>query len=153
MFANLDRDQFIQLLHTLGSEDDEEVLSAARDLHARVTVAGIDWDDLLVPEEEDVGDEEDEFDDDDYEDDVEVAELDDEEEDDEDIAPTADDEDRPVDETEKAEALALIDKLLERGVTETTREELNDYKTDIAEDDFLAMDLRYLKALHKRLTN
>lgn len=152
MFANLDRDQFIQLLHDLGSEDDEEVLTAARDLHARVTVAGVDWDDLLVPEEE--ADEED-YDDEDDED-VEAAELDDEvddeEDDDEELAAAGDD-DRPVNEAEKAEALALIDKLMERGISQATRDELNEYKSDIAEDDFLAMDLRYLKALHKRLTN
>ena len=51
MLANLDRQKFIEMLGKLGSEKDEEALSAARDLHAQVTVAQISWDDLLVPDE------------------------------------------------------------------------------------------------------
>ena len=51
MLANLDRDKFIELLGKLGEEKDEEVLSAARDLHAQVTVAQLSWDDLLVPDQ------------------------------------------------------------------------------------------------------
>ena len=51
MLANLDRQKFIEMLGKLGSEKDEDALSAARDLHAQVTVAQLSWDDLLVPDQ------------------------------------------------------------------------------------------------------
>ena len=53
MLANLDRHKFIELLGKLGSEKDEDALSAARDLHAQVTVAQLSWDDLLEPDQVD----------------------------------------------------------------------------------------------------
>ena len=52
MLSNLSREDFIELLNKLGMDDDDDVLTAARDLHARITVAGIAWDDLLVPDED-----------------------------------------------------------------------------------------------------
>ena len=42
------RDDLIGLLDKLGSERDEEVLEAARELQAQITGAGLDWDDLLA---------------------------------------------------------------------------------------------------------
>ncbi len=140
MFANLDRDQFIELLQELGDDDDEAVLTAARDLHARITVAGISWDDLLVPEREPEAD----LDNDDEEP-VAFVDMDGDESD--------GNEDALLSESEKAEALTLIDKLLEKGVSADTKEELEDYKTDIADGEFFSNDLRYLKALYKRLTS
>lgn len=168
MLANLDRDQFLTLLKQLGEEEDEAVLAAARDLHAQITVAGLDWDDLLVPE---AVDEPEEYDDDDLEDDEgedETAAYDDDADDDledddldedDDDAGEDDDDDRDEDEDEraltdeeKAEATSLIEKLLEKGVSASTKEELEEYKIDLADGDFVAMDLRYLRALHQRLT-
>lgn len=153
MLANLDRAQFIELLRTLGEEEDEAVLTAARDIHAKMTVAGVDWDDLLVPEHPD----EPEDDDEDYEDD---ADLDDDEDDfDDDFDDDLDDDDeddedeRALTDEEKAEALSLITKLLDKGVSADTKEELEEYKQDIDEGEFAAMDLRYLRALHKRLAS
>ena len=52
MLANLNRQKFIDLLNKLGDSDDDEVIAAARDLHAQVVVSGLTWDDLLFPEEE-----------------------------------------------------------------------------------------------------
>ena len=154
MLANLDRAQFIELLRTLGEEEDEAVLTAARDIHAQMTVAGVDWDDLLVPEHPD----EPEDDDEDYEDDADLDDDEDERDDDDDLDDDLDDDDeddgdeRALTDEEKAEALSLITRLLDKGVSADTKEELEEYKQDIDEGEFAAMDLRYLRALHKRLT-
>ena len=51
MQANLERQKFIDLLNKLGDPNDDEVIAAARDLHAQVVVSGLTWDDLLFPEE------------------------------------------------------------------------------------------------------
>ena len=160
MLANLDRAQFIELLRTLGEEEDEAVLTAARDIHAKMTVAGVDWDDLLVPEHPDEPEEDDE----DYEDDDEDdAGLDDEDDDDgdeedddldddyEDDEDEDNEDERALTGEEKAEALSLITRLLDKGVSADTKEELEEYKQDIDEGEFAAMDLRYLRSLHKRL--
>ena len=50
MTEPLVRDDIIQLLNSLGSEEDEAVLEAARQVHAKVTAAEIAWEALLVPE-------------------------------------------------------------------------------------------------------
>ena len=47
----LERDTVIELLDKLGSEQDEDVLAAARALHAQITDAGAEWEDLLVGED------------------------------------------------------------------------------------------------------
>ena len=53
MSDGLDRDELISLLETLGSENDEEALAAARVLHGKVSAAGVTWDELLaVPSDE-----------------------------------------------------------------------------------------------------
>ena len=166
MLANLDRAQFIELLRTLGEGEDEAVLTAARDIHAKMTVAGVDWDDLLVPEHPDEPEEDDEDYEDDYEDDAGLDDedaddddgderddgLDDEDDDDEDEDEDNEDE-RALSDEEKAEALSLITRLLDKGVSADTKEELEEYKQDIDEGEFAAMDLRYLRALHKRLAS
>ncbi len=157
MLANLDRAQFIELLRTLGEEEDEAVLTAARDIHAKMTVAGVDWDDLLVPEHPDEPEEDDEDYEEDYEDDAGFDDEDDDDgdEQDDDLDDDDDDEDdeeeRALTDEEKAEALSLITRLLDKGVSADTKEELEEYKQDIDEGEFAAMDLRYLRALHKRL--
>ena len=130
MTDRLDRAELISLLETLGSENDEEVLAAARVLDTKVAAAGTSWNVLLASgigatavesgEEEDVAEP--------------GATL-------------------PADaEARNAESLALIDKLLSRGGhSEDLQQELEGYKADIAEGSFADADLRYLRALYKRL--
>ena len=48
MSATLERKQVIELLDKLGSDQDEDVLSAARTLHKQIAGSGMSWDDLLV---------------------------------------------------------------------------------------------------------
>ncbi len=51
------------------------------------------------------------------------------------------------------ESLALIGELLARSnISEELRAELEDYKTDIAENEFTEPDRRYLRAIRKRLS-
>ena len=74
MTEPLSRNDVIELLKKLGGERDEDVLEAARETHARITAAGMTWEELLVPEggagEPDDIDDADEFDDDDTGDDA-----------------------------------------------------------------------------------
>jgi hypothetical protein len=131
MTEPLDRDDVIALLKRLGSDRDENVLEAARQVHVLITAAGMTWEELLIPDEA-AGDS-------DAAEDHDLA--------DEDAEP-------PVDQAKKnADSLALIDKMLAKsGISEDFREELTDYKADIAEGDFGDADHRYLRALYKRLS-
>ncbi len=138
MLANLNRDSFIALLEKLRSEDDEEVLTSARDINAQMTVAEVNWDDLLIPEGGSRDDPEEEP-----------------EDQDDDIADTESSDDLdsgPLSEEEKKEALSTIDTLLGMEISDATREEVKDYKQDIADGEFEQMDLRYLRALLARLS-
>lgn len=137
MTEPLQRNALLDLLSKLGSEDDEEVLTAARQLHADVEAAGVSWDELIVPEpsEEDFAEEDEE----------EAFEENGDDEDDEDLTPDQR-------KAQNSEALALIDKLLAApGRSESLKEELEGYKEDIAEGEFTAADLRYVRALATRL--
>lgn len=125
------RDDLIGLLDRLGSERDEEVLEAARELRDRLAEAGLTWEDLLVPEE-DAG-----------------------------AAGAGAEEPGPAPAEEAAggktggdaETLALIGKMLARpGISEDFREELEGYKQDIAEGEFEQRDHDYVRALYKRLS-
>lgn len=143
MTEPLQRDELIALLSKLGSAEDEEVLTAARQLHANLEAAETSWDELILPEEpEDPEDYEPDLDDeaeDEFEDEEEAVE-------DEPLSPEQQT-------AQNAEALALIEKLLARPDSSAAlREELEGYKEDIAEDEFTAADYRYLRALHTRLT-
>ena len=52
-----------------------------------------------------------------------------------------------------AESIALIDQLLAKShVSSDLREELEGYKSDIAEGEFEERDRRYIRAVHKRLS-
>ena len=144
MSDTLERDNVIDLLNRLGSEQDEDVLAAARALHSQITRAGMDWQDLLVgdegaapsaPDIDDDTDDEDEYDTDDT--------------DDEDDTPEP-----AVNFThDESKTLALINKLLAReGNSEEFREELEEYKSDLANGDFESSDHRYIQALHARLS-
>lgn len=180
MAEELSRQSLIELLIRLGSDADEDVLKAGREIHGQVSSAELDWDDLLVPEggyddddewEDDEDDDlEDETDDvadetDGPEDETDEKNDDDHEDDDEEVGDAGDDEDDEDDEPkvdddddlaelsadDKQEALGLIDKLMARDVSAATKEELQDYKSDIEEDEFGQMDLRYLRAMSQRL--
>jgi hypothetical protein len=131
MTETLNRDELIELLNRLGGEDDEEALQAARQAHARLAAAGVRWEDLLVPEE--------------------LAQDGDEAGEPE---PEAAEDVPPAEGAEKnAESLALIGKLLARSdISAELRAELEDYKTDIAEGEFVEADRRYLRAIHQRLS-
>ncbi len=150
MTTDLDRDGIIGLLESLGSERDEDVVEAARAVHARITAAGVTWDALLAPVgtavdaafeegtavdaafEEGTADEEA----------AEPAEADGA-----DAAPAA-----PRDRGNKG-SLALIARLLAKSdISKDMREELQGYKEDIAEGEFEDMDRKYLRSLHARLT-
>ncbi len=150
MAEDLDRDGIIGLLESLGSESDEDVLEAAREIHARVTAAGVTWDALLAPVgtavdaafEEGMADEEA----------AEPAAADGKDaaervEESEDAAPA------PARDRGNKESLALIARLLAKSdISKDMREELQGYKEDIAEGEFEDMDRKYLRALHARLS-
>ncbi len=174
MTEPLERDDVVGLLKRLGNEADEEVLEAARQVHARITAAGMTWDDLLVPDQAD--DETDDTDDADDADDAEDTDDTDDADDADDTDDTddADDADDDADdagyedlEDESAEpaaepaaetagknaALTLIGKLLAKsGISQDLREELQGYKSDIAEGDFGEADRQYLRAISERLS-
>jgi hypothetical protein len=137
MTSPLNRNEVIELLRNLGSERDEEVLEAARQVNDRITTAGLTWEDLLRPDDGD-GDH-DNIDDTDGPNDGHT----------EDEAAEAPSERAKKDD----DSLALINKLLARpGISDDFRTELQDYKTDIAAGDFEATDHRYIQALYKRLS-
>ncbi len=131
MTEPLERDNVIELLKKLGSDQDEVVLEAARQVHAQITVAGMTWEDLLVPDvAADDGD------------DIEYQD-------------TEDETPEPPAETAKkdADSLPMIDELLAKtGISEDLREELENYKTDLAEGEFEEADRRYVRAVHDRLS-
>lgn len=137
MFANLDRNEFLALLKQLGSEDDKEALAAARDLHAKVTVAGVSWETLLTPgEDDDTG--------------GEAAPLSGE---DDGTLLTAPEADRgALNEADAAEAAQLIDSIGKMQISDSTRDDLADYKKDLAAGTLEQMDLKYLRGLAKRLS-
>jgi len=120
--ADLDRAGLIELLDRLGSSDDATVLDAARALHRKVADAELGWDDLIRA---DVG-----------------------------IEPSAPE---PAVETlretdpDSAEVLRLIDRLMRRGVSESSREDLIEMKRQIGEGTLDPDDARYVRALARRL--
>lgn len=130
MTDGMDRDELIGLLEKLRSAEDAEVLTAAREVDARMSAANVTWADLLKPaaiESED-----------------EPAEVEDAAE-----AGAAPEGPPPDD----AEVTQLIDALLaSKELSDALRDELEDYKKDIAEGEFEAMDREYVRSLHRRLT-
>ena len=131
MTKPLDREELIRLLDELGSEEDEAVLSAARAIHESVTNAEHSWDELLIDHGSSGG----------QENLTSYAE----EEDDSSLAP----EDRSA---KNAETLALVEKMLAKpDISDDFRHELEDYKNDIAAEEFYEADRKYVRALYDRL--
>ena len=140
MSATLERNQVIELLDKLGSEQDEDVLAAARMLHSQITESRMGWGDLLVGDEPEVEEE------------AQVDSLPDEGDENDDIA-----EDTVEPDTrftgDETQTLSLIEKLLARdGISSEFREELEEYKTDISDGIFESSDHRYVHAVYERLT-
>ena len=158
MTEPLKRDEVVGLLKRLGSEQDEDVLEAAHQVHARITAAGMTWDDLLVPDQA-ADDADDAEDTDDFDDTDDTEDTDDTgDADDADAAEYEDLEDEsaePAAETagKNAASLTLIGKLRAKsGISQDWREELDGYKADNAEGDFGEGDRRYLRAISERLS-
>jgi hypothetical protein len=136
----LDRDNIIRLLNQLGSDNDEEIMTSARALHTQVSDANVDWNDLLVglsePETETEPETEPETETDEDPQENEVSG-------DNNKGKTLND----------SEATKIIDKLLSNTyISEYLKEELEDYKIDIAEGELEASDRSYLISLNKRLS-
>ena len=137
MTEPLDRDDVIRLLDQLGGDQDADVLEAARDLHAQITAAGLNWDELLMPDVDTAVDSTDTG---------ETAVPDDSDQDHDDAALSAGKKGK------NAETLALIEKLLAKpDRSDALREELKEYKEDIAQGEFNAKDHQYVSALYARL--
>ncbi len=173
MTEMLRRDELIAILNRLGSDEDEEALQAARQAHARIAASGMSWEDLLVPdgpaaESDEAADENDEAADESDEaadeTDEAAAESDeaaaesDEADETEDGELEAGEDESPAERAgaegkeKDTESLALIGELLARSdISEELRAELDGYKTDIAENEFVEADRRYLRAVYKRL--
>jgi hypothetical protein len=134
MTGRLDRDELISLLETLGSDNDEEALAAARVLDTKVAAAGSAWDELLAPA---VG-----------------ADSEDTSGAGYDMGDLGNLDELPAEAAAKnSESLALIEKLLAKpDNSDEFRQELEDYKSDIAAGEFTDADHRYLRALCKRLS-
>ena len=155
MSDTLERDNVIDLLNRLGSEQDEDVLAAARALHSQITRAGMDWQDLLVGDEGAAPSAPDIDDDTDDEDEYDTDDTDDEDEYDTDDTDDEDDTPEPADNFthDESKTPALINTLLAReGNSEAFREELEEYKSYLANGDFEPSDHRYIQALHARLS-
>jgi hypothetical protein len=135
--ASLDRPAIVELLGRLGEENEQTVVQAARELHAKVAQSGLTWDDLLRTESEIGGTDEDHHE----------------------VAPDAMSDAEPsagtpgdLSAADKAEAARIIDRLLARkNLSSTLREDLTDLKSTIVDGTFDASDSRYIRALAKRL--
>ena len=135
MQTDLERDDFLVLLEKLRSEEDGVILTTVKDINAKMSDAGVSWDDLLISQ-----------------DDIQV-------EDDEDVIDhegetnnDSDDTFEPLNDEEKREAESLIGAIRGMKVSTATKKELDEYVEDIKEGEFELMDLRYLRALKERLS-
>jgi hypothetical protein len=130
MAEPLDREGVIRLLDQLGSDQDEDVLEAARELHVQINAADLDWNELLVADTSvDPGDAGDAGD-------------------------SGDTAEPPAGKTGKdGSTLELIEEILAKSNrSDALREELEEYKIDIANGEFHARDHRYVRSLYERLT-
>lgn len=125
-----DRTRFIELLGQLGAENDETVLNAARELDRSVKEAELDWNDLLQTDDAIVGPEVDHH---------AAAERE---------SPAG-----PAAPADKSEDMKIVDRLLARkGLSDTMRSDLTEFKRSIREGTFDRMDADYIRALAKRLS-
>ena len=119
---SLDREQILAWLDQLGDEDDATALAAARALHAEVAASEVDWDDLLVADE---GDEEPE---------------------------TSAESPKVEVDLDNAAVKTLVEKILSRSdLFEGTRQELEEFKSELEAGTFDSGDTEYVQALARRL--
>ncbi|MEI6985451.1 MAG: hypothetical protein WCK65_04915 [Rhodospirillaceae bacterium] len=140
----LDRASFIALLEQLGADSSADALAAARDIHRRITDAGLEWDALLDQGPNTDGDTD--GDADAVPGDFEISDRHgDHSFEQQDPVP-------PGLAALYAEELALLDSLLARtGLAAETRRELLDLRTDIASNELADIDRAYLRTLVARL--
>ena len=138
MRTDLERGDFLALLEKLKSEEDDEVLGVVRDINAKMTVAGVSWDDLLISQDET---QEDSADDDKDEDGQKSGREN-----------VSDDNSEPLNDEERQEAENLINAIKGMKVSKATKQEIDEYRDDLREGEFEQMDLRYLRALKARLS-
>jgi hypothetical protein len=135
MKTDLERAEFLVLLEKLRSEEDSIILATVSDINSKMTVAEVSWDDLLISQGDiQVDDEADEMD----------PEADNQND--------SDDTFEPLDNEEKREAEDLINDIRSIKISGSTKQELDEYANDINEGKFELTDLRYLRALKKRLS-
>ena len=136
-----ERMYLLERLERLGAEDDADALLAARELAARVSEAGLDWDELIAPEDPPEGD-------------FASADFDLEEDGADGPDDAEDTEDGPPLEGDGSAEAQLLQKLLERkGNSRALKEELQEMRRDAASEEGLSdMDRRYIQALAKRLS-
>ena len=137
----LNRTEIVRLLKKLGSYQDDDVLSAARDLNQQINSSGLDWDELLIPEEQQSSNVSDDY----KEEEQQSSNVSDDYKEKNSSNPnvTVD-----VDNT-----LTLIEKILsDPDRSDTLREELEEYKNDISNGSFTDGDHKYVRALFDRLS-
>ena len=135
MQTDLERVDFLVLLEKLKSEEDAVVLATINDINAKMSDAGVSWDDLLISQ-----------------DDIQVEDGEDATDQEGETENDSGDTFEPLNDEEKREAESLIGAIRGMKVSTATKKELDEYVEDIKEGEFELMDLRYLRALKKRLS-
>ena len=135
MQTDLERADFLVLLEKLRSEEDAVVLATINDINAKMSDAGVSWDDLLISQ-----------------DDIQVEDGKDATDQEGETEKDSGDTFEPLNDEEKREAESLIGAIRGMKVSTATKKELDEYVEDIKEGDFELMDLRYLRALKERLS-
>ena len=135
MQTDLERDDFLVLLEKLRSEEDGVILTTVNDINAKMSDAGVSWDDLLISQ-----------------DDIQVEDGKDATDQEGETENDSGDTFEPLNDEEKREAESLIGAIRGMKVSTATKKELDEYVEDIKEGEFELMDLRYLRALKERLS-
>lgn len=135
MQTDLERADFLVLLEKLRSEEDAVVLATINDINAKMSDAGVSWDDLLISQ-----------------DDIQVEDGKDATDQEGETENDSGDTFEPLNDEEKREAESLIGAIRGMKVSTATKKELDEYVEDIKEGEFELMDLRYLRALKERLS-
>ena len=136
MQTDLERDDFLVLLEKLRSEEDAVVLATINDINAKMSDAGVSWDDLLISQ-----------------DDIQVEDGEDATDQEGETENDSGEFFEPLNDEEKREAESLIGAIRGMKVSTATKKELDEYVEDIKEGEFELMDLRYLRALKERLSS
>lgn len=159
MTENVDRSALAAILERLGSVDDADVLSAAREAHAVVAAAGVSWTELMVTHQTRAS-EDAEWDEDQVVDGPGEDDSNDEQD------GTGDDMTEQTDRADaagitaspssgsrsNADILRLLDRLLAQEKSDPEFcAELEGYKQDIANGEFDDRDRNYVRDLYDRL--